>query len=106
MESQVFISSHSGFNENNELIQEVTTGNTSGERDHSLADVNIGTKGNGYPIRNKHGFETVLLEEGWHSQVESHPKGDYQLWFEKIAPEKDMNSTGFFSATTSTIRSS
>jgi len=46
------------------------------------------------PIRNKHGYETVLLEEGWHSVIESEGKGDYQLWFEKVAPEKDMNATG------------
>ena len=46
------------------------------------------------PIRNKHGYETVLLEEGWHSVIESEGKCDYQLWFEKVAPEKDMNATG------------
>jgi len=46
------------------------------------------------PIRNTHGYETVLLEEGWHSVIESEGKCDYQLWFEKIAPEKDMNATG------------
>ena len=46
------------------------------------------------PIRNTHGYETVLLEEGWHSVIESEGKCDYQLWFEKIAPELDMNATG------------
>ncbi len=46
------------------------------------------------PIRNTHGYETVLLEEGWHSVHEKEGKCDYQLWFEKIAPEKDMNATG------------
>ena len=46
------------------------------------------------PIRNTHGYETVLLEEGWHSVIESEGKCDYQLWFEKIAPGKDMNATG------------
>jgi len=46
------------------------------------------------PIRNTHGYETVLLEEGWHSVIESEEKCDYQLWFEKVAPEKDMNASG------------
>lgn len=46
------------------------------------------------PIRNKHGYETILLEEGWHSVIESEAKCDYQLWFEKIAPEKELNATG------------
>ena len=47
-----------------------------------------------YPMRNTHGYESVLLEEGWHSVIEGQPKCDYQLWFEKVAPELDMNATG------------
>ncbi len=47
-----------------------------------------------HPIRNKHGYETILLEEGWHSVIESDDKCDYQLWFEKITRDKDMNATG------------
>ena len=46
------------------------------------------------PIRNTHGYETVVLEEGWHSVIESEDKCDYQLWFEQVAPDKDMNATG------------
>jgi choline-sulfatase len=46
------------------------------------------------PIRNTHGYETVVLEEGWHSVIDSDGKCDYQLWFEKIAPGKDMNASG------------
>jgi hypothetical protein len=44
--------------------------------------------------RNWHGYETVLLEEGWHSVLDSEEKCNYQLWFEKTAPGKDMNATG------------
>ena len=46
------------------------------------------------PMRNTHGYETVLLEEGWHSVINGDPKCDYQLWFEHVAPELDMNATG------------
>ncbi len=47
-----------------------------------------------YPMRNKHGYETVLLEEGWHSVIKGDNKCDYQEWFEKVAPELNMNATG------------
>jgi len=46
------------------------------------------------PMRNRHGYETILLEEGWHSVIEFDDKCDYQLWFEKNAPGEDMNATG------------
>jgi choline-sulfatase len=47
-----------------------------------------------HPMRNQHGYETVLLEEGWHSVLKGNPKCDYQLWFEKTAPGLDMNASG------------
>jgi choline-sulfatase len=46
------------------------------------------------PMRNTHGYETVMLEEGWHSVIEGAPKCDYQQWFERVAPALDMNATG------------
>lgn len=46
------------------------------------------------PMRNTHGYESVLLEEGWHSVIKGDPKCDYQLWFEQVAPDLDMNATG------------
>ena len=47
-----------------------------------------------HPMRNTHGYETVLLEEGWHSVIKGDAKCDYQQWFEKVAPDLDMNATG------------
>lgn len=46
------------------------------------------------PMRNKHGYQTVELEEGWYSVQKGHEKCDYALWFEKNAPGKDINASG------------
>jgi len=46
------------------------------------------------PIRNTHGYESVLLEEGWHSVLKNKYKCDYQEWFERVAPNQDLNATG------------
>lgn len=47
-----------------------------------------------YPMRNKHGYQTVELEEGWYTTFKNHEKCDYTQWFEKTAPGKDINATG------------
>ena len=47
-----------------------------------------------HPMRNTHGYESILLEEGWHSVIKGDSKCDYQQWFEKVAPEMEMNKTG------------
>ena len=47
-----------------------------------------------HPMQNTHGYETVLLEEGWHSVIKGDDKCDYQKWFEKVAPDLNMNATG------------
>lgn len=62
----------------------------SGYRTHAVGKMHYNT------IRNKHGYETVFLEEGWHSVNKEQPKCDYQIWFEKVAPDKDMNATGLY----------
>ena len=46
------------------------------------------------PMRNKHGYQTVELEEAWHTALEGNEKCDYTLWFEKNAPGKDINASG------------
>jgi arylsulfatase len=48
------------------------------------------------PQRNTHGYHKTILEEGWHSaaQAKQEFKCDYQMWFEKTYPDKDMNATG------------
>ena len=43
---------------------------------------------------NKHGYQTVELEESWYSTLEGGYKCDYQLWFEKAVPGYDLNTTG------------
>ena len=48
-----------------------------------------------HPMRNKHGYQTVELEEAWHT--EDSLKCDYTLWFEKNAPGKDLNASGLHS---------
>jgi arylsulfatase A-like enzyme len=45
-------------------------------------------------MRNKHGYQTVELEEAWHTALEGNEKCDYTLWFEKNAPGKDINASG------------
>lgn len=46
------------------------------------------------PMRNTHGYQTVELEEAWHTLIEGQEKCDYTLWFEKNAPDKDLNASG------------
>jgi len=46
------------------------------------------------PMRNKHGYQTVELEEAWHTALKGKEKCDYTLWFEKNAPGKDINASG------------
>ena len=60
----------------------------SGYRTHAVG------KNHFYPMRNKHGYQTVELEEGWYTTFKNHEKCDYRLWFERSAPGKDMNATG------------
>lgn len=46
------------------------------------------------PMRNKHGYQTVELEEAWYTTQKDHEKCDYTPWFEKNAPGKDINASG------------
>lgn len=47
------------------------------------------------PMRNKHGYQTIELEEAWYTTKKGdHEKCDYTLWFEKMAPDKDLNASG------------
>jgi arylsulfatase len=46
------------------------------------------------PMRSKHGYQSVELEEGWYSTQKDHEKCDYQQWFERVAPGSDMNASG------------
>jgi arylsulfatase len=46
------------------------------------------------PMRNKHGYLDVELEEGWYSMQKGHEPCDYTQWFAAVAPGKDMNATG------------
>lgn len=46
------------------------------------------------PMRNKHGYQTVELEEAWYTVRDGNEKCDYTLWFEKNAPGKDLNASG------------
>lgn len=46
------------------------------------------------PMRNKHGYQTVELEEGWYTAHKVQEKCDFTLWFEKNAPGKDLNASG------------
>lgn len=46
------------------------------------------------PPRNTQGYKTINLEEGWYTK---NPNGficDYEAWFNKMAPGKDINATG------------
>ncbi|NQU52813.1 MAG: sulfatase-like hydrolase/transferase, partial [Bacteroidetes bacterium] len=46
------------------------------------------------PMRNKHGYQTIELEEAWHTAIKGSEKCDYTLWFEKNAPGRDINASG------------
>ena len=46
------------------------------------------------PMRNKHGYQSVELEEAWHTALKGNEKCDYTLWFEKNAPGRDINASG------------
>lgn len=46
------------------------------------------------PMRNKHGYQTVELEEGWYTAQKGQEKCDYTLYFEKNAPQQDINASG------------
>lgn len=46
------------------------------------------------PPRNTQGYKTINLEEGWYTK---NPKGficDYEAWFHRMAPDKDLNASG------------
>jgi len=47
-----------------------------------------------HPQRNTHGYERMILEEGWHSANKNGFKCDYQEYFAKNAPGQDINATG------------
>lgn len=46
------------------------------------------------PPRNSNGYLTSKLEESWYSSSEDGFDCDYQSWFEREAPGKDLNATG------------
>lgn len=46
------------------------------------------------PPRNSNGYLTSKLEEGWYSSRKDGFDCDYQSWFDREAPDKDMNATG------------
>jgi arylsulfatase len=46
------------------------------------------------PMRNKHGYQTVELEEAWYTAFSGKDKCDYTMWFEKNVPGKDINASG------------
>lgn len=47
-----------------------------------------------YPMRNKHGYQEVELEEGWYTATNGHEACDYTKFFQKNAPGKDINEVG------------
>lgn len=49
---------------------------------------------NHFGSTNTHGYQTVELEEAWHSVIKNGLKCDYQKWFEQVAPGYDLNATG------------
>jgi len=61
---------------------------TAGYRTHAIG------KNHFTPMRNTHGYQTVELEEAWYTTIKDADKCDYTLWFEKNAPEKDINASG------------
>jgi arylsulfatase len=46
------------------------------------------------PPRNSNGYLTSKLEEGWYSSRKDGFDCDYQSWFQREAPDKDLNATG------------
>lgn len=46
------------------------------------------------PMRNTHGYQTVELEEAWHTVIEGSGKCDYTIWFEENVPGQDINASG------------
>ena len=46
------------------------------------------------PMRSKHGYQTVELEEGWYTVIKGHEICDYAQWFEQVMPGKNINASG------------
>ncbi len=46
------------------------------------------------PMREKHGYQTVVLEEAWYTALGNQEKCDYTIWFENNYPGKDLNASG------------
>jgi choline-sulfatase len=46
------------------------------------------------PMRHSHGYQSVELEEAWHTKIEGSGKCDYTLWFEQQLPGADINASG------------
>lgn len=46
------------------------------------------------PMRNTHGYQSVELEEAWHTMLKDSAKCDYTLWFEEYVPGQDLNASG------------
>lgn len=45
------------------------------------------------PPRNTQGYKSINLEEGWYSKNKNGFICDYEAWFNRIAPGKDINAT-------------
>lgn len=45
------------------------------------------------PPRNTQGYKTINLEEGWYSKNKNGFICDYEAWFRRVAPDKDINAT-------------
>ena len=46
------------------------------------------------PMRNSHGYQSVELEEAWHTKLKDSAKCDYTIWFEENVPGGDINASG------------
>ncbi len=46
------------------------------------------------PMRHKHGYQSIMLEEGWYTDLENQEKCDYTIWFEENYPDMDINESG------------
>jgi len=46
------------------------------------------------PMRNTHGYQSVELEEAWHTKLKDTAKCDYTIWFEENVPGEDINASG------------
>jgi choline-sulfatase len=46
------------------------------------------------PPRNTQGYKTINLEEGWYTKNKNGFICDYEAWFHRVAPGKDINATG------------